>query len=101
MPREARIVKIYSQASTVAQEALNSIKVLHAFEARPKIVKKYDDHLQRAHVEGNKKSPNFGTLFCSQYFCLYAGIALCFWQGLRMYQGGEVSDVGKVFTYAT
>ena len=98
IPREAEIVKLYSQASTIAQEALSSIKILHAYEARGKIVEKYDELLEEAHVQGNKKSPNFGALFCSQYFCLYAGIALCFWQGFRMFQNGEVADAGKIFT---
>lgn len=97
-PQEAKIVRIYSQASNMAEEIISSIKTIHAFEARTKMVKKYDDFLQQAHTEGNKKSPNYGVLFCVQYFCVHAGIALCFWQGFRMFQSGEIANAGEVFT---
>lgn len=95
--QEARIVRIYSQASNVAQETIESIRTVHAFWARAKMVKKYDDFLQQAHTEGNKKSPNYGVLFSVEYFCVYSGIALCFWQGFRMFQSGEVANAGQVF----
>ncbi|KAI9801893.1 MAG: hypothetical protein M1833_002207 [Piccolia ochrophora] len=97
-PQEARIVRIYSQASNMAQETISSIRTVHAFEARAKMTKKYDNFLQQAHVEGNKKSPNYGVLYSVEYFCVYSGIALCFWQGFRMFQSGEVADAGQVFT---
>ncbi|KAL9638683.1 MAG: hypothetical protein Q9164_001391 [Protoblastenia rupestris] len=97
-PQEARIVRIYSQASNMAQETISSIRTVHAFWAHAKMVKKYDDFLQQAHTEGNKKSPNYGVLFSVEYFCVYSGIALCFWQGFRMFQSGEVADAGQVFT---
>ena len=98
VPREARIVRIYSQASNMAQEIISSIKTVHAFGARGKLVKKYDDLLQQAHMEGNKKSLIYGIIYCDQYFCVYAGIALCFWQGFRMFQSGEIASAGQVFT---
>lgn len=97
VPQEARIVRIYSEASNLAQEALSSIRTIHAFGALKKIARQYDEYLQRAHALGNKKSPNFGAMFCVQYFSVYAGIAVCFWQGFRMYQNGEVADAGQVF----
>ncbi|KAL8838824.1 MAG: hypothetical protein Q9170_001979 [Blastenia crenularia] len=95
---EPRIVRIYSQASNMAQEAISSIRTVHAFGARTKMVKKYDDFLQQAHSQGKKKSPIYGILFSTEYFCVFSGIALCFWQGFRMYQSGEVADAGQVFT---
>lgn len=97
-PQEARIVRIYSQASNIAQETISSIRTVHAFWARAKMVKLYDELLQQAHTEGNKKSPNYGVLYSVEYFCVYCGIALCFWQGFRMFQSGEVANAGQVFT---
>ncbi|KAK4694318.1 ATP-binding cassette, subfamily B (MDR/TAP), member 1, partial [Lecanoromycetidae sp. Uapishka_2] len=97
-PLEARVVRIYSQASNMAQETISSIRTVHAFWARAKMVKKHDDFLQEAHTEGNKKSPIYGVLFSVEYFCVYSGIALCFWQGFRMFQSGEVANAGQVFT---
>jgi ATP-binding cassette, subfamily B (MDR/TAP), member 1 len=97
-PQEARIVRIYSRASVLAQEAISSIRTVHAFWAQKKMAQKYNEYLQQAHTEGNKKSPNFGVLFSTQYFCVYSAIALSFWQGFRMYQSGEIGQVGQVFT---
>ncbi|KAL2432173.1 ABC multidrug transporter atrC [Exophiala dermatitidis] len=96
--QEARITRIYSRAAALAQEVLSSIRTVHAFYAQNKMVQKYEVFLQQAHKEGNKKSPNWGVLFSTEYFCVYSAIALSFWQGFKMYQRDEVSDVGKVFT---
>jgi len=98
VPLEAKVVRLYSQASNLAQETISSIRTVHAFDAREKMVKKYDEYLEEAHKVGNNKSPVFGALFCVQNFCVFAGIALCFWQGFRMFQSGEIADAGGVFT---
>ena len=97
-PQEARIVKIYSRAGVLAQEAISSIRTVHAFWAHDKIIKAYDEYLEQAHKEGKKKSPNYGVLFSTEYFCVYSGLALCFWQGFRMFQSGEIAEVGTVIT---
>jgi ATP-binding cassette, subfamily B (MDR/TAP), member 1 len=96
--QEAQIIKIYSRAAVLAQEAISSARTVHAFWAKDKMVKAYDDYLGQAHRIGNMKSPNYGVLFSTEYFCVYAGVALSFWQGFRMFQSGEISDVGTVFT---
>lgn len=90
--------KIYSQAGTLAQDAISSIRTIHAFGAHRKIVGKYETYLQRAHKEGNKKSVIYGVLFSGQTFLVMSGTALAFWQGFRMFQSGEIGDVGTVFT---
>ncbi|KIV84917.1 hypothetical protein PV11_00666 [Exophiala sideris] len=97
-PNEARITKIYSRAAVLAEEVLSSIRTVDAFYAQKKMLQKYDVFLQEAHTEGNKKCPIYGILFSTEYFCVYSAIALSFWQGFRMYQSGEISDVGTVFT---
>ncbi|OQU93656.1 ABC transporter transmembrane domain-containing protein [Cladophialophora immunda] len=96
--QEARVLRIYSRAAVLAEEVLSSIRTVHAFYAQKKMVQRYDTFLQEAHKEGNKKSPNYGVLFSTQYFCVYSAIALSFWQGFRMFQSGEIESVGKVFT---
>ena len=94
--QEARITRLYSQAAVLAQDAISSIKTVHAFWAQEKIVEKYDEYLTAAHKEGKKKCPNYGVLFATEYFCVLAGTALAFWQGFRMYQSGEIESVGTV-----
>lgn len=95
---ESRIVKIYSAAAILAEEAFSSVKTVHAFWAHEKIIEKYEYFLKKAHTEGKKKSLIYAVLFSTQYFCVYCGIALAYWQGYRMYRSGEIADVGKVFS---
>lgn len=71
---------------------------MHAFWAHEKIISKYEQFLQSARKEGMKKSWIYAVLFSTQYFCVFSGIALAYWQGYRMYASGEIPDVGKVFT---
>ncbi|CAN9286882.1 unnamed protein product [Alternaria alternata] len=97
-PIEARVTKIYSQAGTLAQDAISSIRTIHAFGAHQKIVDGYETYLQKAHKEGNKKSVIYGVLFSGQTFLVMSGTSLAFWQGFRMFQSGEIGDVGTVFT---
>jgi len=97
-PIEARITRIYSRAATLAQDALGSIKTIHAFGAQEKIIRWYDEYLQTAHDEGKKKSLLYGTMFCGQTFLVMSGTALAFWQGYRMFRSGEIENVGTVLT---
>ena len=77
---------------------MSSIKTIHAFGAQQKIVNRYDEYLQIAHEEGNKKSLLFGILFSAQTFLVMSGTALAFWEGFRLFQSGEIDSVGTVFT---
>ncbi|KAF2717520.1 putative ABC transporter [Polychaeton citri CBS 116435] len=96
--QETRITKIYSRAAVMAQDAISSIKTVHAFWAHHKIVERYDESLEAAHQVGKKKSPIYGVLFSTEYFLVLSGTALAFWQGYRMYRSGEIADVGTVIT---
>jgi ATP-binding cassette subfamily B (MDR/TAP) protein 1 len=98
MPIEARITRIYSRAATLAQDAISSVKTIHAFGAQEKLVRWYDEYLQRAHDEGKKKSLLYGVLFCGQTFLVMSGTSLAFWQGFRMFRSGEIENVGTVLT---
>jgi len=60
--------KLYSRAATIAQDALGSIKTVHAFGAQQKIVAWYDECLTTANLQGNKKSILYGLIFCTQTF---------------------------------
>lgn len=97
-PIEARVMRIYSKGGSVAQEAISTIRTIHAFWAQSKLIAKYDNYLNDAHTEGKKKSVLYGILFSTEYFCVFSGIALSFWQGYRMYRSGEIESVGTVFT---
>ena len=74
------------------------MKTIHAFGAQQKILNKYEKYLQEAHREGKKKSLLFGILFSVQTFMVMSGTALAFWEGFRLFQDGEIENVGTVFT---
>jgi ATP-binding cassette, subfamily B (MDR/TAP), member 1 len=95
---ESRVMRLYSKGGSIAQEAISTIKNVHAFWAQSKIIEKYDALLQEAHIEGNKKSIVYGVLFSGEYFFIYSGVALSFWKGYRMFASGEIESIGPVFT---
>jgi ATP-binding cassette subfamily B (MDR/TAP) protein 1 len=94
--QEARVLKFYSAAAMLASETLSSIRMVHAFWGQPKVLAKYEAVLDEAEKEGKKKSLNYGVLFSMQYFCVLSGYALAFWEGIRLYSSGEISQPGDV-----
>ncbi|KAJ4403514.1 hypothetical protein N0V85_005081 [Neurospora sp. IMI 360204] len=96
--QENEIMTINSRASKLAEEVFASVKTAHAFWAFPKLSGKYAAILDEAKAVGARKSPNYAVLFSVEFFCVYAGYGLAFWQGTRMYKEGEVSEPGQIVT---
>ncbi|KAE8155110.1 ATP-binding cassette multidrug transport protein [Aspergillus avenaceus] len=96
--KETRILDINSEAGSLAEEILASMKTVHAFSAFRKLTAKYDAHQTEAKVEGLSLSLVMAILYATEFFCVYAGYGLAFWQGVRMYAKGEISDPGKIMT---
>ncbi|OAX77035.1 hypothetical protein ACJ72_08671, partial [Emergomyces africanus] len=94
--QEATILGFYSKAGALAEEAFSSIRTVQAFWAQPRLVKSYNDYLQLAHLEANKKSPNYGVLFSIEFFCTYSAFGLIFWQGVKFLARGEIDDSGTI-----
>jgi ATP-binding cassette subfamily B (MDR/TAP) protein 1 len=79
---------------------LSGIRTVHAFSLRSRVVAKFDNYyLQEVLREGKKKSLIYGIMFGGEYFVIFSGMGLAFWQGIAMFARGEIPDVGKVFTY--
>lgn len=95
---EAAITRFYSQGAVLAQDAISSIRTIHAFGAQDKIVGKYDVFLEQAHKVAWKKSPVYGVMFSTQNFLMLSATSLAFWEGYRMFRSGEIASVGTVFT---
>ena len=60
----------------IAQDAISSIKTVHAFGAQEKLINRYDEYLKEAHKEGKKNSLIFAVLFSNQTFFVMSGTAL-------------------------
>jgi ATP-binding cassette subfamily B (MDR/TAP) protein 1 len=95
---EAKILEYYALANAFAEGVLSSIRTVHAFEIRSRLVDRFDLYLTKAHWWGNKISLLFGILFSAEYTIIYLGNALAFWRGIRMLANGEIAETGDVFT---
>lgn len=95
---DTRVLNIKSEGNSLAEEMFSSIRTVHAFWARPKLSRKFETILERARAAGMKKSPIYAVLFGIEFFCIYCGYGLAFWQGLRMYNRGEIDQVGEIVT---
>ncbi|KEZ39827.1 Multidrug resistance protein 1, 2, 3 (P glycoprotein 1, 2, 3) [Scedosporium apiospermum] len=94
---ETRILQVYAQAGSYAENVLGGVRTLQAFSLRPRVIAKYDSYLQDAYTQGMKKNKLYGVVFGGQYFVVYAGMGLAFWQGTAMLDRGEISNLGTVF----
>ncbi|KAI8669813.1 Leptomycin B resistance protein pmd1 [Fusarium sp. Ph1] len=95
---ENKLLDIFSRASLVAEEVFSSITTVHAFWLQPTMARRYEKFLADMERVGKKKSPNYGVLFATQFFSVYSGYGLAFWQGIRMFARGEIDEPGAVVT---
>ncbi|KAM0547863.1 hypothetical protein ACHAPJ_010210 [Fusarium lateritium] len=95
---EYAMFDVYSRSSSLAEEAFSTIRTAHAFWAFPKLSKRFTNTLEEARRIGHKKSWVYVILFPTEFFCIFAGYGLAFWQGMRMYSEGEITQPGTVVT---
>jgi ATP-binding cassette subfamily B (MDR/TAP) protein 1 len=93
---EAQLLPIYSKAGLLAEEVFSTIRTVHAFWLNPLLSRKYDTYLDEAMAVGMKKSPIYAVLFSTEFFCVYCGYSVAFWQGIRMYFKGQILESGDV-----
>ncbi|KAF1812099.1 multidrug resistance protein 3 [Eremomyces bilateralis CBS 781.70] len=96
--QDARFLSTLSKASVLAEDVFSSIRTVHSFWLQPKLSAKYDEILRDAEKLGRKKSLNYAILFSSEFFCIFSGYSLAFWQGIRMYGSGEITNPGDIVT---
>ncbi|KAM0545418.1 hypothetical protein ACHAPJ_011323 [Fusarium lateritium] len=90
-------LKMLSQAAQYAETALASTRAIKAFSLETRIMHKYTSFLDDSQRLCRKKCGIYGVMFGWQYFVIYAGMALAFWQGIRMIARQEVEGIGTVF----
>ena len=89
---------VYAKAGLMAEEVFFSIRNIHAFWAFGSMSNRYETMLRQAHNVGHKKSPVLSVLYSFEFFYIYAGYSMAFWQGIRRYASGEITEPGKVIT---
>lgn len=96
---ETQMLDVHAQGNAFAEGVLSSVRTVHAFEMRERLVAKFDEYLTKAHSLGKKISPLFGALFSTEYTIIYLGFGLAFWQGIHLLVKGEIKSSGEIFTY--
>jgi ATP-binding cassette subfamily B (MDR/TAP) protein 1 len=93
-----------ASASSVAQEALSHIAVVHAFGAGPRLEAKFASKMHEAQKEGVKKALAAAVQAGMLYFIAFSANALAFWQGSKRVvelirsDGDSGSSVGQIYT---
>lgn len=92
------MLDVYARGGAFAESILSTTRTIHAFGIRKRLIALYDKYLIDAKALGDKKSPLMGILFSLEYFLIYSGMGLAFWQGVKMVATQEVNSLGTVFT---
>lgn len=86
--------EIYSKGSSVAEEALGSMRTVVAFGGQEKIIRKFDRVLKTVLSTSNKASLVFSLMLAFVWAGLFWVYALGFWEASRIIAWGE-TDVGR------
>ena len=97
---ENKVMACWADADRLAEDVFGSIRSVHAFWAFGAMERSFDAHLDKArgHARRGRKPALHAVLFSIQFFCIYAGYGLAFWQGVQMYHRGEITEPGKIVT---
>jgi ATP-binding cassette subfamily B (MDR/TAP) protein 1 len=88
--------KIREQASALAFEVLESIRIVAAFGAEDRLGTTHNDFLDRARVLEKKNGLLTGFFFAPMFFSTYATFALTFWFGIKQVTSGHLDGIGSV-----
>ena len=95
---DVKILKNNARTDAFSESILGSIRTIHAFNLRPRLLREYASYTQKSFDIARAKNWIYGIMFGSEYFVIYAGMGLAFWQGVAMIARGETDDVGTIFT---
>ncbi|CAG9799211.1 unnamed protein product [Chironomus riparius] len=79
-----RELKAYSKAGTVAEEVLSSIRTVVAFGGENKELKRFEEKLKPAEMNGKKKGIYSGFGGGIMWLIIYCCYALAFWYGISL-----------------
>lgn len=91
----AKALKFSSKASSLAEEAISSIRTVQAFASIRMLGNRYDALIEKARKIGNKNSLIDGTGLGVMFFAVYCAYALAFYYGGVLFAKGQ-ADVGVV-----
>ncbi|KAK3328897.1 P-loop containing nucleoside triphosphate hydrolase protein [Apodospora peruviana] len=98
---QSKLTRAEGKASSVATEALGSIRMVSSCGAEDRVSKRYAEWVKKAKEAGRATSPLFATQFGLVFFGLYGAFALAFWYGTKSYVEGRISSIGTVIVVLT
>jgi ABC-type multidrug transport system fused ATPase/permease subunit len=90
---------IKEQASSLAFEIFESIRIVVAFGAEDRLTARHRRILQEARQYERKSAPFIGLLLAPMFIAVYATFALTFWFGIRQYTRGKIPGIQTIVVY--
>ncbi|CEP07200.1 hypothetical protein [Parasitella parasitica] len=89
----------YAQAGAVAEEALHSIRTVHAFSLQERFLKRFREKLKVAEKYGIKKVYVSGVGIALFTFCFYSSLGLALWYGSQLVLEGKLTASAVFVVY--
>jgi ATP-binding cassette subfamily B (MDR/TAP) protein 1 len=90
---------IYSQASTITEEALSSVLSITALGAKDRIIEKFKRPLAKARRIELRIGPVQASIYGNMFFTMQCGYALALFYGIKLLSHGEIKNGGTVVKY--
>ncbi|PGH27600.1 hypothetical protein AJ80_00613 [Polytolypa hystricis UAMH7299] len=84
------------KASSVASEALGTIRTIVSCGAENRVLKRYVSWNEQSRKKGLRLSPLVGLQLSPANFAMFCNFALTFWFGVKQYMSGNIPDAGTV-----
>ena len=88
--------KYKEQASALAFEIFESIRIVTAFGAEKRLEDKHSSFILKAKALERANGPLMGMLMAPMFFSVYATFALTFWFGIRQVTHGHLDGIGSI-----
>ncbi|KAJ5637430.1 hypothetical protein N7490_007309 [Penicillium lividum] len=95
---EGKILEIYNSASSLAEEAMSSMRMVTALNIGKRLAQKYDISLAEAQRLGLTKGPVIGFQYSVEMFTTYCAYALAWYYGTKLLNEGEIDSGGGMIT---
>jgi ATP-binding cassette subfamily B (MDR/TAP) protein 1 len=88
--------ELKDQASALAFEIFESIRIVTAFGAENRLAAKHGALIRKGSTFEQKNGPWMGLVMSPMFFCVYATFALTFWFGIKEVTHGHLGGVGSI-----
>jgi ABC-type multidrug transport system fused ATPase/permease subunit len=89
---------IKEQASSLAFEIFESIRIVVAFSAEERLTAKHHSILSEAGQFDRKSAPLYGFLMSPMFIAVYATFSLTFWFGIKQYVKGKIDGIATIIS---